>query len=231
MDWFSWLSRSGLDPSLIYEYGLAFARNELQAEDMAYFDHEFLQSMGISIAKHRLEIIKLARKDAGGDRKEHQEVHQQAGFSRDSAEFKAEQLEAELARCKGQSEKELIKLEPPPPTPVLRIRRQAKSGPLDARMQENLMHANRCLKLSGPLDGKAQERLVFAYRSPKLHGPPDGRPSLMMTTRSPQVPSPLDARAISPGVHCDYSKESRGLNDDFDDQSLWSALFQDMKPT
>ncbi|KAJ6331941.1 hypothetical protein OIU76_010340 [Salix suchowensis] len=206
MDWFSWLSRSGLDPSLIYEYGLAFARNELQAEDLAYFDHEFLLSMGISIAKHRLEILKLARKDAGG-------------------EFKAEQLEAELARSKGQwrrgaltrkyrSEKELIKLEPPP-TPVLRIRRQAKSGPLDARMQENLMHANRCLKLSGPLDGKAQERLVFAYRSPKLHGTPDGRPSLMMTTRSPQVPSPLDARAISPGVHCDYSKERRGVNDDF----------------
>ncbi|KAJ6331940.1 hypothetical protein OIU76_010340 [Salix suchowensis] len=66
MDWFSWLSRSGLDPSLIYEYGLAFARNELQAEDLAYFDHEFLLSMGISIAKHRLEILKLARKDAGG---------------------------------------------------------------------------------------------------------------------------------------------------------------------
>ncbi|KAG5242755.1 hypothetical protein OIU77_029858 [Salix suchowensis] len=255
MDWFSWLSRSGLDPSLIYEYGLAFARNELQAEDLAYFDHEFLLSMGISIAKHRLEILKLARKDAGGGPhslfkfmlainktgKSIKKCISKLVFHGDSAEFKAEQLEAELARSKGQwrrgaltrkyrSEKELIKLEPPP-TPVLRIRRQAKSGPLDARMQENLMHANRCLKLSGPLDGKAQERLVFAYRSPKLHGTPDGRPSLMMTTRSPQVPSPLDARAISPGVHCDYSKERRGVNDDFDDQSLWSALFQDMKPT
>ncbi|KAK6120491.1 hypothetical protein DH2020_045749 [Rehmannia glutinosa] len=62
MDWFSWLSKTGLDPSLVYEYGLAFTQNELEEEDISYFNHEFLQSMGISIAKHRLEILKLARK-------------------------------------------------------------------------------------------------------------------------------------------------------------------------
>ncbi|XVF86380.1 hypothetical protein PTKIN_Ptkin18bG0035200 [Pterospermum kingtungense] len=66
MDWFSWLSKTGLDPSLVYEYGLAFSHNELEEEDIAYFNHEFLQSMGISIAKHRLEILKLARKEKGG---------------------------------------------------------------------------------------------------------------------------------------------------------------------
>ncbi|KAK7270645.1 hypothetical protein RJT34_25954 [Clitoria ternatea] len=65
MDWFSWLSKTGFEPSLVYEYGLAFAHNELEEEDMFYFNHEFLQSMGISIAKHRLEIIKLARKERG----------------------------------------------------------------------------------------------------------------------------------------------------------------------
>ncbi|KAL3528917.1 hypothetical protein ACH5RR_008239 [Cinchona calisaya] len=65
MDWFSWLSKTGLDPSLVYEYGLAFAHNELEEEDIAYFNHEFLQSMGISIAKHRLEILKLAKKERG----------------------------------------------------------------------------------------------------------------------------------------------------------------------
>lgn len=65
MDWFSWLSRTGLEPSLVYEYGLAFAHNELEEEDIIYFNHEFLQSMGISIAKHRLEILKLARKEKG----------------------------------------------------------------------------------------------------------------------------------------------------------------------
>jgi hypothetical protein len=65
MDWFSWLSKTGLEPSLVYEYGLAFAHNELEEEDIVYFNHEFLQSMGISIAKHRLEILKLARKEKG----------------------------------------------------------------------------------------------------------------------------------------------------------------------
>ncbi|XP_010537922.1 PREDICTED: uncharacterized protein LOC104812460 [Tarenaya hassleriana] len=63
MDWFSWLSRTNLESSLIYEYGLSFSHNELEHEDIAYFNHEFLQSMGISIAKHRLEILKLARRD------------------------------------------------------------------------------------------------------------------------------------------------------------------------
>ncbi|CAN1121705.1 hypothetical protein LINPERPRIM_LOCUS2318 [Linum perenne] len=73
MDWFSWLSKSGLDPSLVYEYGVSLSNNELEEEDIPYFNHEFLQSMGISIAKHRLEILKLAKKDklviGGGRRK------------------------------------------------------------------------------------------------------------------------------------------------------------------
>ncbi|KAK4375468.1 hypothetical protein RND71_006145 [Anisodus tanguticus] len=65
MDWFSWLSKTELEPSLVYEYGLAFAHNELEQDDIAYFNHEFLQSMGICIAKHRLEILKLAKKERG----------------------------------------------------------------------------------------------------------------------------------------------------------------------
>ncbi|GMP34592.1 hypothetical protein CsSME_00007398 [Camellia sinensis var. sinensis] len=48
MDWFSWLSKTGLEPSLVYEYGLSFSHNELEEDDIAYFNHEFLQSMGIS---------------------------------------------------------------------------------------------------------------------------------------------------------------------------------------
>ncbi|WOK99841.1 hypothetical protein Cni_G08553 [Canna indica] len=61
MDWYSWLSKSHLDPSLACEYAVLFANNELEEEDVAYFDHGFLQSMGIAIAKHRLEILKLAK--------------------------------------------------------------------------------------------------------------------------------------------------------------------------
>ncbi|KNA04763.1 hypothetical protein SOVF_196720 [Spinacia oleracea] len=61
MDWYSWLLKTGLESSIVYEYGLAFSQNELEEDDISYFNHEFLQSMGISIAKHRLEILKLAR--------------------------------------------------------------------------------------------------------------------------------------------------------------------------
>ncbi|XP_008775756.1 uncharacterized protein LOC103696034 [Phoenix dactylifera] len=62
MDWYSWLSKSNLEHGLIYEYSLLFSHNELEEEDIIHFNHEFLQSMGISIAKHRLEILKLAKK-------------------------------------------------------------------------------------------------------------------------------------------------------------------------
>jgi hypothetical protein len=65
MDWFGWLSESDLEPCLVYEYGLLFAQNELETEDIASFNHEFLQSMGIGIAKHRLEILKLAKRERG----------------------------------------------------------------------------------------------------------------------------------------------------------------------
>lgn len=68
MDWFSWLSKTGLKPSLVYQYGLAFVDNELEEKDIDYFSHDFLQSMGITIAKHRLEILKLASKDRGTGR-------------------------------------------------------------------------------------------------------------------------------------------------------------------
>ncbi|CAI9753616.1 unnamed protein product [Fraxinus pennsylvanica] len=65
MDWFSWLSKTGLDPSFIHHYALSFVQNELQQDDIAYFSHDLLQSMGITVAKHRLEILKLAMKEKG----------------------------------------------------------------------------------------------------------------------------------------------------------------------
>lgn len=68
MDWYSWLSKTTLEPTLVYEYGLSFTQNELEEDDIAYFNHEFLQSMGITIAKHRLEILKLVKKERGPSR-------------------------------------------------------------------------------------------------------------------------------------------------------------------
>nr|CAB3469656.1 unnamed protein product [Digitaria exilis] len=64
MDWYAWLCRAGLHPDVALEYALLFARNELGAADVRHLDHDFLSSMGVSVAKHRLEILKLARKDS-----------------------------------------------------------------------------------------------------------------------------------------------------------------------
>ncbi|KAI5010200.1 hypothetical protein ZWY2020_012337 [Hordeum vulgare] len=65
MEWHAWLSAARLEPALVHEYALVLARNELEAGDAAYFDHDFLRSMGIDVAKHRLEILKLARPGPG----------------------------------------------------------------------------------------------------------------------------------------------------------------------
>ncbi|XP_037469040.1 uncharacterized protein LOC119341260 [Triticum dicoccoides] len=64
MDWYAWLAKAGLTPAATYEYGLLFSENELEPGDAPDFDHDLLKSMGIAVAKHRLEILKLARKDA-----------------------------------------------------------------------------------------------------------------------------------------------------------------------
>lgn len=63
VQWSAWLSRTGLDPAAAHKYAVLFSENELEKEDIAHFDHEFLLSMGISIAKHRLEILKLAHRE------------------------------------------------------------------------------------------------------------------------------------------------------------------------
>lgn len=61
MDWYAWLSKAGLAPAATYEYGLLFSENELEPADAPDFDHDLLKSMGVAVAKHRLEILKLAR--------------------------------------------------------------------------------------------------------------------------------------------------------------------------
>ncbi|KAG8639365.1 uncharacterized protein LOC110600412 [Manihot esculenta] len=250
MDWFSWLSRSGLEPSLTYEYGLAFARNELQEEDLSHFNHEFLQSMGISVAKHRLEILKLAKKEVGANttgiskfilainktKKSLKKCISKLVFHEESV-FKA--LPEPLSRYRDEQSTGVFtrkfQVEKPP---VLRTRIQAKSGPLDGSMPENLMLNHRNLKLSGPLDGRLPENLmpIPNNRSVKLSGPLDVKmqeklvfahrrsnpvqQSLMAGGRSPRIPRPLDGL-----------KRDRVINDDFDDQSQWAHLFEDLKPT
>ncbi|KAF3510063.1 hypothetical protein F2Q69_00004382 [Brassica cretica] len=63
MDWFSWLSKTDLDPTISYEYGLIFAQKKLRSEDIALFNHNFLKRHGINVAEHRQEILKLSKRE------------------------------------------------------------------------------------------------------------------------------------------------------------------------
>lgn len=217
MDWFSWLSKSSLDPSLIYEYGRVFALNQLQEEDISYFDHEFLQSMGISVAKHRLEILKLAKKELGGPRpisglimafnrtkrsvgnyisklvSHDQEKDVKA--SPEPSRYK-EQWRGALLSRKHRSEKEMKQK-----TIVCQGRRSMTlSGPLDGRVQDKYMMAHKSQQFSGPLDTRAHQKPVFALPrcpSPKFSsGPLDARvdEKVLYPMRSPKLSGMLGGR-------------------------------------
>ncbi|KAE8705897.1 Major facilitator superfamily protein isoform 1 [Hibiscus syriacus] len=232
MDWYSWLSKTGLEISLVYKYALAFSGNELQREDLPYFNHEFLQSMGISVAKHRLVILKLARKEVREapnglsklilaivksrkcfNRYVNKLVHHETAKALplpapEPVSYKDKWREALSKRNKE------MKIEH---HPLQKTRTIAKSGPLDYRGQEKLLVTPRSLKLSGPLDRKLQERLVFSYKSPIISGSVDvamAHERLMVANRSP-----------CPKVHGDHN------NKDLVEHTFWETLFQDMKPT
>ncbi|KAM0918482.1 hypothetical protein ACQ4PT_009000 [Festuca glaucescens] len=64
MDWYEWLSRAGLSEGMAAEYAALFESNELDAADFRHLDHAFLATMGVAVAKHRLQILKLARKES-----------------------------------------------------------------------------------------------------------------------------------------------------------------------
>ncbi|RDX76458.1 hypothetical protein CR513_43543, partial [Mucuna pruriens] len=222
MDWFSWLSRTTLEPSLIYDYGLTFARNELQLEDACYFNHEFLQSMGISIAKHRLEILKLVKKDEGAARpnkkfsgvikkclrkcmnklvfREHDD-HVKNMPSLPVSVPPPETNWYHQGKWKGsivrkqQGTEDLKEDKPLPVPPMYRSKTIALSGPLDGttRMHDKMIN-NRALKLSGPLDGRMHDRIINTNRSPLMSRPMDGR--FIATTKSPRASGPLDARVL-----------------------------------
>ncbi|KAK8540697.1 hypothetical protein V6N13_027013 [Hibiscus sabdariffa] len=247
MDWYSWLSKTVLEPSLVYEYGLAFSRNELEKEDLAYFNHEFLQSMGISVAKHRLEILKLARKETEEapnslakfilainktrkcfNKYVNKLVHHENNMIKPLPEPVRLQDQWRVALTlsrKDKNEKELMKIE----QPVVRTRKVAKSGPLDYRGQDRLLVPPRSLKLSGPLDRKMQEKVVFNYRSPITSGPADiamaAQERLMLTNgrRSPKLSGPLNfVRPPSLKIHGDHYKEKAGKSSHAHSKVLFS---------
>lgn len=228
MDWYSWLSKTNLDPYLVYEYGKAFTHNELQRGDTNYFNHEFLQSMGVSVAKHRLEILKLARKNPSGRPKNR--------FSKVVSAINKTRmlLSRNIGRCVS-SKYHTPRRDPNPfrpqwPSSNLRktmgfeenheekVKTKMRSGPLERKVQESYMTQKK-VSISGPLEKKVQENMMAMYSSP------------MDPRTGPNGSGPLDVFGYSPRIGTPYSRMKTGGEDDGTLSSLWSLMFQDMKPT
>ncbi|KAK7388573.1 hypothetical protein VNO78_23394 [Psophocarpus tetragonolobus] len=213
MDWFSWLSRTNLEPSLIYDYGLTFGRNELKLEDACHFNHEFLQSMGISIAKHRLEILKLVKKEEGatGRPKKLSGVIKKC-LRKCMNKFVTREDGYHVVKVKGMPS--MVPVSVPPPQinwyqGKLRgslERKQIEKENEDLKEEKPLavppipMYRSRTIALSGPLDGtRMSHEKMLQHRALKLSGPLDGRmhERIINTNRSPLMPRPLDARFVT----------------------------------
>ncbi|KAL3535941.1 hypothetical protein ACH5RR_004402 [Cinchona calisaya] len=250
MDWYSWLSRTNLEPSLTYEYGLIFTRNELEKEDLIYFNHEFLKSLGVSVAKHRLEMLKLVRKDLGGSlngisrlvlafNKTKKLFSKKVGkwglHCKNSTSHHTPALDmctyptqwsGALRRFSSAKEEKLEKA-------VISSRNVMKSGPLDRSVQqEKMMLTNKCLSISGPLDGKLQERWMLANWSPMRTGVADGRgrDRYAFATRSPGLSAPWEGRGLNTSPMLNHYYEGKVGYADDGGPSLWSLMFQDLKP-
>ncbi|XP_031131748.1 uncharacterized protein LOC116033129 [Ipomoea triloba] len=218
MDWYSWLSKSSsLEPSHVYEYGLVFTRNELKDEDLRHFNHEFLQSMGISVAKHRLEILKLARnKEARGLSTFVNKTKKLLAKMVPHHHHHHHQRKVNKLMMNPYQERGLLRPGKP---------RLLKSGPLDRKVQvpvqEKMAITTTRSSLSGPLDANkvVQERLMLPSCSPLGWG---GK--MVFPTISQTKSGPLDATwtlmSMSPTTNHNNPRHS-----------LWSLMFQDMKPT
>ncbi|MED6123607.1 hypothetical protein PIB30_050740 [Stylosanthes scabra] len=229
MDWFSWLSKAGLDPSLVYEYGLIFSHNELEEEDIKYFNHEFLQSMGISIAKHRLEILKLAHRNypvtATKKWRNNYPTMTIRHVSRIMHAFK------KTRRCLSSYLKTMIGCEDSA-LAVVPISRPCSSYGTTARWKSAVLKRNNTKKQlmvsSNEKNHHHQERLLLTNGSPTT-----------TTMVVPALPAP-DGFYSSPMVY-HFHKEEKMDGDDNGDQEeywpsavvedfRWDSMFQDLKP-
>lgn len=201
MDWFSWLSKTGLEPSLVYEYGLAFAQNELEEDDISYFNHEFLQSMGISIAKHRLEILKLSRKEGG------------KGYPP-----RVSRIMVALRRTKRCFSKYLLR----PPwarredsTALALVPRRSHSSHWKLRRNKRVVMAHKPLLLTNGSPMFFHSSRIESFSSPWVGDHPENRQDSRDDRKEEEEGNDYDDEYWSPAV----------------EDIRWDAMFQNLKPT
>lgn len=217
MDWFSWLLKTGLEPSLVYEYGLAFAHNELEEEDIIYFDHEFLQSMGISIAKHRLEILKLASREKGGGGSGKQKLRLMRPISRllVVAKRTKQRLATYIHTLAHKEDSKSALVVVPPSTTTRRRRKPSGSN-----------NSNRGGWRGAMVKGN-NKRLMLTNGNPML-SPMVAPGARVNCFSSPEV---CDSNTWEKGDSGGKGRLSSSFTGGAAEETRWDALFQDLKPT
>ncbi|KAG9137405.1 hypothetical protein Leryth_027349 [Lithospermum erythrorhizon] len=235
MDWYSWLSKTGLEPYIIYNYAIIFNQNELEEDDMVYFNHEMLQSMGISIAKHRLEILKLARKS-----KRQSNIHHSIWWLilavKETKRYISKQVQ-ELVKNKKDSSLSIV------PKQSLQVHSARWKQVHSARWKAAMLKRN-----NNHITSK-QEKMPPSSIIPYGSSPVvQSQKILMLTNGSPLVEhhhSWNNNKASSPPMVYDfgYDEKEEMMDDDEDDGEYyetdvvpvedirWDAMFQDLKPT
>ncbi|CAN8270748.1 unnamed protein product [Cochlearia groenlandica] len=256
MDWFSWLSKTNLDPTLSYEYGLIFAEKNLKSEDITLFSHTFLRKLGITVSEHRLEIIKLSKRETQGVlgtyrnrpastkficaviratrsiRNQFNKWLYLGGTSlveplKEKEKKSLPQACHDEAFVSGINKVKTEKDElQVPKLPMIKKKRIAKSGPLDLKHRTQEKHTT-----------------YACNRSLNLSGPLDRnvQERLVLAYRSPVVSGPLDGnlnerlRLSGPLLKGGRRPQSPSVYvEDYnkrDNDTRWDTLFHDLKPT
>lgn len=219
----------------MYEYGLAFAHNELEEEDIAYFNHEFLQSMGISIAKHRLEILKLARREKSSS--SHTLKHPISKFLLVLKKTK-KSLANYIATLIHRDDSENRSLIVVPNNKMMRKKKKSKvvgAISYSSRWKKAMMIRNtRKLVM---VEGNNQERLMLT-NSDYFGDVVGDDPMVVSTPRLDSFSSPLMYDLHQNKEEIKVPDDQDDVDDDHDEhwspaleEIRWDAMFQDLKPT
>ncbi|KAL6606743.1 hypothetical protein ACP70R_042396 [Stipagrostis hirtigluma subsp. patula] len=244
MDWYAWLCRAGLDPDVALEYALLFARNELGAADVRHLDHEFLASMGVAVAKHRLEILKLARRESSASSHGRavaaavtalpwRATRLLAAAVHRSARSALGRLRSSVARGRDRS----AAVAAAPRLPALLPHR----SPLRHRGGGRVAQWRKtCASPVAWRGGKPPLPLPLLTHASKpmltgSAGKPPRNGATTTTAKNKAAPAPAAAIAgclATPEVcSCDEDEEDEDVETDDGEETPWESMFQDLKPT
>ncbi|TVU02326.1 hypothetical protein EJB05_52177, partial [Eragrostis curvula] len=238
MDWYAWLCKTGLDPDVALEYALLFARNELGAADVRHLDHEVLASMGVAVAKHRLEILKLARRETSSSGKAvaaaitalpRRATRLLAAAVHRSARSVLGRLRSSTASRGRDRDREAVVVAAPrlpqPPMPMMMRHRGGGRVAHWTKVAASSPLATRGGKLPLPLPMLTH----VSNKPPMLTN--SGSSKRRNSTATAPAPAAAIVRCLAAPEVCSCDEEDEDDDTDDGEDVEWESMFQDLKPT